>query len=86
MLDFLETLPIPTPVPRTERSPGVLVDGAYTNAGIVSRMFGDNVPTATYEIGVRGRGSLLVDAQSFDEMLSTMIMVRQMADMPVVED
>ncbi|ARK07448.1 hypothetical protein LAV_00048 [Sphingobium phage Lacusarx] len=82
MLDFLETLPIATPVARVERGPGVLVDGAYTDAGIVSRMFGENVEVDTYEIGVRGRGSLILDAKTFDSLLSTMIMVRAMADMP----
>lgn len=82
MLDFLETLPIATPVQRVERQPGVFVDGAYTPTGIVSRLHGPNVSTESYEIGVSGRGSLIVDAVSFDAMLSTMIMVRAMAEMP----
>jgi len=82
MLDFLDNLPIATPVGRVERGPGVLVDGAHTDAAMVSRLFGDNVPVTSFEIGVRGRGSLIVDAATFDQLLTTMIMVRAMADMP----
>lgn len=80
MLEFLETLPIATPVPLVERGEGVLVDGAYLGSALISTLHGANVPVRTTEIGVRGRGSLVLDDTAFDELLSAMIMVRHIRD------
>lgn len=80
MLEFLESLPIAQPVTRVERGPGVNVDGAFLGAALISMLSGENVPVRTTEIGIRGRGSLVLDDTAFDELLSSMIMVRHMRD------
>lgn len=73
---FLNRLPDAQMSGEVAKSPGVLIDGAWSGQhALTNVLYGDKVPQTTYTIGITGRGTLQMTEQDFRDLLSTMIAV-----------
>lgn len=74
--DFLKRLPDAQLSGEIEKSPGVLINGAWSgNHALVNVLYGEKLPQPTYTIGITGRGTLQIGEQEFRDLLSAMLAV-----------
>lgn len=72
--EFLTRLPDAQISGEVEKSPGVIINGAWAGEhALVNILYGDKIPNQTYTIGITGRGTLQMGEQEYRDLLSAML-------------